>query len=149
MEEDLGGEASSLPLLSSSTACLASERWRRRPERAMPGASCIWPHHTHLALDRSPLIFGISASAALPVAARGGLHGGVIFVSCVHSLFCSMCAGRGGVCHKAHPGPTRACRGSPESSPQCENVCGLVLRPRHSRSRETRWGATKTIHRGG
>ena len=31
---------------------------------------------THLALNRSPLIFGISTSAALPEAARGGLHGG-------------------------------------------------------------------------
>ena len=100
---------------------------------------------THLALDHSPLIFGISASAALPVAARGGLHGGAVCVSCVHSLFCLMCAGRG----RVHPGPTRACRGLPESSPQCENVCGLLLRPKRSRLRETRWGATKGIHRGG
>ncbi len=42
---------------------------RRRALRTDDGAA-------HRALNRSAPIFGISASAALPEAARGGLHGG-------------------------------------------------------------------------
>jgi len=37
----------------------------------------------HLALHRSPLIIGIGARAALPEAARGGVHGGWL---------CGLCA---------------------------------------------------------
>jgi hypothetical protein len=61
-------------------------------------------------------------------------------VSCVHSLFVpSALAGSGDwVRHKLHPGRTRACWGLSESSLQRENTCGLVLRPRCSRSGEMR-----------
>ena len=52
--------------------------------------------------------------------------------------FCSMWFGLAWVNHKLHPGQTNACWGSPESSPQRENACRLVLRPRRSRSGETR-----------
>ncbi len=40
------------------------------------------------------------------------------------------------------PGPTRACRGSPESTSQRVNIRGLVLRSRPSRFGETRGGAS-------
>jgi len=91
----------------------------------------------HRALNCSALILSTSASAALPEAARGGLHGGGLCELC-EGPFCSMCLGSAWVRHKAHPGQTKACWGSPESSLQRENICGLVLRPRCSRSGETR-----------
>jgi len=47
-----------------------------------------------------------------------------------------------------HPGPTRAYRGSPESSPQRENICRTIPRPRRSRSGETGWGATNAYIKG-
>ncbi len=50
--------------------------------------------------------------------------------------------------HKWHHHQTRACRGSPERCPQCANICGLVLRPRRSRSGETRGGASKEYIEG-
>ena len=89
----------------------------------------------HRALNCSALILRTSASAALPEAVRGGLHGGGLCELC-SLTFCSICLGGAWVRHKSHPGRTRACWGSPESSPQRENVCGLVLRPRRSRSGE-------------
>ena len=133
-EEDLGGGLLLLARLRcDSVGCQNGRCW----------ALCTDDGATCLALNRSPLIFGISASAALPEAARGGLHGGGLCELC-EGAFCSMCPGLAWVRHKSHPGQTKACWGSPESSPQCENVCCLVLRPRRSRLRETRWGATKT-----
>jgi hypothetical protein len=40
------------------------------------------------------------------------------------------------------------CIGSPESSPQHENICGTIPRPRRSRSGETGWGATNAYIEG-
>ena len=77
------------------------------------------------ALNCSALILSTSASAALPEAARGGLHGGGLCELC-SLTFCSICLGGDWVRHKSHPGRTRACWGSPESSLQRENVCYLV-----------------------
>jgi hypothetical protein len=48
---------------------------------------------------------------------------------CGLSIFCSMCCRKREVRHKTHRGPTRACRGSPESSLQCENNSGVLPRP--------------------
>jgi hypothetical protein len=76
VEEDLGGEAASLPPLSS-WLWRDGDGGRNGRHRAIR----TYGRATHLALDRSPLIFGISASTALPVAARGGLHGGAVCVS--------------------------------------------------------------------
>ena len=103
----------------------------RRPARRTDNGAA------HRALNCSALILSTNASTALPEAASGGLHGGGLCELC-EGPFCSVCLGLAWVRHKSHPGRTRACWGSPESSLQRENVCYLVLRPRRRRSGETR-----------
>ena len=56
---------------------------RRRALCTDSGAAHPESDATHLALHRSPLIIGIGACAALPDAARGGIHGGWL---------CGLCA---------------------------------------------------------
>ena len=65
--------------------------------------------------------------------------GGLCFCSMLWSKRCAAIK-----CTQAQPGH----RGSPESSPQRENICGTIPRPARSRSGETGWGATNAYIEG-
>ncbi len=112
-EEDFGGEASSLPPLSSSTACSTLEQLQWRSERAMPGSLPIRPRHTsHTCLQLTYFRHECKCCIASVYKRRPPWWGGLCELCALTFLF-DVCWKRKGCAIKrtqAQPGHVGDCR---------------------------------------